>query len=240
MLENAESIIKTLRWGTNQFVYELTLVDRETMEIAVHPDACVRVKAPLNATEAIIETKLRKRAGWIIRQIRYFNQFNPLTPPRSYLSGETHLYLGRHYRLKTIPFQSDSVKLMRGFFIVETKEDVSPAHVKTLMEDWYLEKAQFHFQKILKRCIENFPQTVELPELHLRAMKKRWGSMSRNGVLTLNPELIKAPIECIDYVITHELCHLVHPNHSPDFYRLLDYLIPQWEKVKHRLELTMS
>jgi predicted metal-dependent hydrolase len=70
-------------------------------------------------------------------------------------------------------------------------------------------------------------------------MKKRWGSLSDKGTVTLNTNLIKAPKECIDYVVTHELCHLKYHDHSSEFYKLLDSVIPEWKKIKHKLELSM-
>jgi len=77
------------------------------------------------------------------------------------------------------------------------------------------------------------------PALSIKKMQKRWGSLSKKGVVTLNTDLVKAPKECIDYVVTHELCHLIHHNHSPEFYKLLESAIPQWEEIKHKLELSL-
>jgi len=78
-----------------------------------------------------------------------------------------------------------------------------------------------------------------MPRLQVRRNEKRWGSLSRGGILTLNTDLIRAPRECIDYVITHELCHLKCHDHSPEFYRLLEKVMPDWEKRKHKLELAL-
>lgn len=77
-------------------------------------------------------------------------------------------------------------------------------------------------------------------ELHIRKMKSRWGSYAPSGRLTLNLELIKAPIECIDYVIAHELCQAVYPHHGPKFYRLLETVMPDYSRRKAKLELTLS
>jgi predicted metal-dependent hydrolase len=77
------------------------------------------------------------------------------------------------------------------------------------------------------------------PKLSMKRMQKRWGSLSDKGTVTLNIDLIRAPKECIDYVVTHELCHLKYHDHSPEFYKLLDAVLPGWEKIKHKLELCM-
>jgi predicted metal-dependent hydrolase len=74
------------------------------------------------------------------------------------------------------------------------------------------------------------------PILILRSMQKRWGSAQKDSRIALNPELVRAPSTCIDYVIAHEICHLKQPNHGPEFFRLLDGAFPNWRKAKHRLE----
>ncbi|MBU4485696.1 MAG: M48 family metallopeptidase, partial [Candidatus Delongbacteria bacterium] len=79
----------------------------------------------------------------------------------------------------------------------------------------------------------------EIPKIVVKKMKTRWGSLSQSGILTINIELIKAPKECIDYVITHELCHLKYKDHSPKFYKLLESILPEWKKLKHKLELSL-
>ena len=92
-----------LRYGEREIRYEIVRRRRKTLEIAVTPDGSVVVVAPLDAPLNAIEAKLKKRAAWITRQQRYFSQFLPRTPERRYIAGETHLYLGRQYRLKVIP-----------------------------------------------------------------------------------------------------------------------------------------
>jgi len=81
---------------------------------------------------------------------------------------------------------------------------------------------------------------IDQPKLSIKRMKTRWGSLSDKGTVTLNTDLIRAPKECIDYVVTHELCHLKYHDHSPEFYALLDSIIPGWKKVKDRLAVTLS
>jgi predicted metal-dependent hydrolase len=212
-----------------------------TMEIAVHPDGTVLVKAPQKSEIQQIEDKVRKRARWILKQLNYFDQFQPITPPRSFVNGETHLYLGKQYRLKISSGTISSVKLANGYFNINCLGAVTPEKARTLLNTWYNDKAKLHFHERFENCWLNFShRNVPKPELSIKRLQKRWGSLSEKGTLTLNSALIRAPKECIDYVITHELCHIIHHNHSPEFYKLLETVMPDWEQIKHKLELTLS
>jgi predicted metal-dependent hydrolase len=234
----------TVLFGREAISFKLFFVDRKTMEIAVHPDKTVIVKAPMGANYATVEQKVRKRAGWIKRQLDFFRQFDPRTPVRNYVGGETHLYLGRRYRLKISQGQLNEVKLVQGFFRISVDckggRPVVPAMVKRLLDAWYAEKASLRFQESFDRCWPWFERISQRkPRIQIRRMKKRWGSLSKNELLTLNADLIRAPKECIDYVITHELCHLHYHDHGSNFYRLLEKVMPGWEKRKAILELVM-
>jgi predicted metal-dependent hydrolase len=229
-----------ISYGGAEISYGIIYSARKTMEIAVKPDCSVLVRAPFHTEADFIEKRLQKRAVWILRQIQHFERFQPLTPERCYVNGETHLYLGRQYRLKIVKGDENAVCLSRGIFRVTTKNEPSPAIVKKLLQDWYAKKAAEIFTESLERYWPHFSKfKVVKPQLRLRRMKRRWGSMSGRGIMTLNTELIKAPKECIDYVVIHELCHLIHRNHGPGFYRLLALIIPDWEKKKQKLELCL-
>ena len=229
-----------LAWGGRTIDYTLLFCDRKTMEIAVCPDSSVVVKAPMDTSEELVEQKLVKRARWIVRQMNYFGQFNPKTPVRCYVSGETHLYLGRQYRLKIVQGAENSVRLTHGYFFVTTMEAPKPDLTRKLLEEWYMEKAREQFGHSLDRCLAKLKDhAIPEPQITIRRLKKRWGSLSEKGTMTLNRDLIRAPRECIDYVVTHELCHLICRDHSSRFYDLLESVVPGWEKVKHRLELSM-
>ena len=112
--------LHSVQYGEHRIDFAIVRRERTTLEIAVEPDASVVVAAPLETTLVAIEEKVRKRAAWIRRQQRYFIQFLPRTPDRQYVAGETHLYLGRQYRLKVVPHLQATVKLVRGFIVVQT------------------------------------------------------------------------------------------------------------------------
>lgn len=239
----------SVSYGQKTIAFNLLYCERKTMEIAVHPDNTVVVKAPVQSDIALIEKKIRQRARWILKQLNYFKQFVPKTPARCYVNGETHLYLGKQYRLKIVKGPENSVKLTRGFFHITCRNEPTSETARKLLHQWYFEKAQLHFAASMDRCWQKMgrldinkpilavPSTP--PRLSIKRMHKRWGSLSAKGTVTLNTELIRAPQACIDYVVMHELCHLQYHDHSLKFYRLLNAVMPGWEKIKHTLELCM-
>lgn len=230
----------TVVYAHETIPFNVMYADRKTMEIAVHPDSMVVIKAPCGTDFAEVQKRVLGRAGWIRRQLEYFRQFEPRTPGRSYVGGETHLYLGKQYRLKISSGEADVVKLIRGHFHIVVKGNATSDKVKTLLECWYADKSATRFKESYER---NWPYFEKLslakPRLQIRRMRKRWGSLSKGGILTLNTDLIRAPRECIDYVIIHELCHLHHHDHGPGFYNRIEKVMPDWEKRKHKLELAL-
>jgi len=231
----------SIAYGKENIPFELLFVDRKSMEIAVHPDNRVVVKAPVGAELIKIQARLTKRAGWIKRQRDYFGQFDPRTPARRYVGGESHLYLGRRYRLKIIRGEVNHVKLMQGYFRIAVNGAPTPERIKQLLDKWYLKKAREWFLEVLSQYLPEFGLPgPSSPKLSIRRMKTRWGSLSPNCTLTLNVDLIRAPKECIEYVVAHELCHMKHRQHNGDFYRLLEQRMPDWEMRKHKLELSLT
>ena len=234
-----KSIACTISYGKTEINYELLMMNRKSLEIAVHPDKSVVVKAPASSTIEAIEEKIRKRARWIKRQIAFFNQFDPRTPDRRYIEGESHLYLGRKYRLNIEKSERDKVLLKNGYFYIECVEE-SPSHIKGIMDAWYKRRAKMYLSKVFDDCWKGFKKgDTEKPSLKLQKMDKRWGSLSTKGQMTLNLNLIQAPKACIEYVVIHEICHLIHHNHGPEFYKLLDRTMPDWMKRKYKLEMSL-
>lgn len=230
----------SVNYGKECIRFQVLRVARKTLAIEVFPDSSVVVKAPGGTELEEIRRRVGKRARWIIKQQQYFRQFEPRTPARQFVGGETHLYLGRQYRLRVSEGGNDSVKLSRGYFLVTTTDSGGPDKIRLLLDKWYLAKAAATFHGSFARCWPYFEQLgLVKPRIQIRRMKKRWGSLSRGGLLTINLDLIRAPRECIDYVITHELCHLRCHDHSPEYYRLLEKMMPDWEKRKHTLELAL-
>ncbi|EPE9330830.1 M48 family metallopeptidase [Klebsiella aerogenes] len=205
--------------------------------IKVHPDCRVVVSAPEEADDLAVLTAVKKRGRWIYQQLRDFRRQLEYITPRKYISGESHYYLGKQYLLKVIeePAGVQRVKMLRGKLEVTLRQK-SPEKVRQLLIDWYKTRAKNVFAKRLEAMLEQALWVNAPPPLRVLTMQTQWGSCSPSGRLTLNPNLVKAPRECIDYVILHELCHLAEHNHSERFYRLMGQVMPEWEVVKTRLD----
>jgi hypothetical protein len=228
-----------MTFGHKTIAYEVQLLpSRKTMAIEVHPEGRVLVRAPADCPEDVIAHRVQKRAAWILRQLAEFERFQPRTPPRHYVNGESHLYLGRQYRLKVLSGASSDVRVERGQLFVTLLAPSSAERVRAVLQRWYLARARLHFGEALDTILPRF-EGLERPRLIIRTMQSRWGSLSSASTMTLNVKLIRAPRVCIEYVVAHELCHLKHRGHDAAFHQLLEQVMPDWAKRKERLELAL-
>ncbi len=230
----------SIKYGTKTIAFQLERSPRKTLAIEVHPDSSVQLIAPEGSSLEDIKLKVEKRAKWILKQQDYFEQFLPHSPIREYVSGETHYYLGKRYVLKVTQGNENNVKLSGGQLVV-TQMQPSQVNVKTALAAWYYTHAKKKFTSLTGQALLKFKQEdLTVHALEICRMKNRWGSCTPKGKIILNPELIKAPSKCIEYVIIHELCHLIIPNHTPAFYALLEEKYPDWKKWKIKLERLMA
>lgn len=143
--------------------------------------------------------------------------------------------------MKLVRRVDERVKLKGAYLTVASLDCADPAKVKALVTAWYREKATLRLKErfdVISRRFRRFGLAPSL--LILRSMPRRWGSYTNTGRILLNPDLIRAPTHCIDYVITHELIHLAYPDHGTDFQEMLDALMPDWRSRKVRLEHLLS
>ncbi|UCP16389.1 M48 family metallopeptidase [Aeromonas media] len=205
--------------------------------IKVHPDCRVVVSAPLEADNDAVLSAVKQRGRWIYEQLRDFREQLEHVTPRQYISGESHYYLGKQYLLKVIeaPDAMQGVKLLRGKLEVSVRQR-SAEKVRELLADWYKARAKEVFARRLNAMLDQAIWITGRPPLRILTMQTQWGSCSPHGRITLNPHLVKASSESIDYVILHELCHIAEHNHSEHFYRLMSQVMPGWEKTKERLD----
>ena len=208
--------------------------DIKNITLKVKPTCEVILTAPLLTTDEHIEYILKKRQDWISKKIAFYTA-NYKPQIKEYVSGENFKYLGKNYRLKIIQSDDECVKLQRGYIQIFIKNKSNLEKKKKLLNDWYLLKAENYFKKIIAKYSNIV--NVNIQNIRIRQMKTRWGSCnSAKSYINLNSELIKKPSNAIEYVIFHELAHLIHPNHSREFYNYLSTYMSDWRKRKSRLE----
>jgi predicted metal-dependent hydrolase len=238
-------IAERVQYGSKEVLFHLEYSNRKSLGITVTPEMEVLVKAPVDTSIEKVKEKIRKKAPWIIKQQSFFLSFQPKTPKRKYISGETHLYLGRQYRLLIMNdefgIENERVLLSGGFLKVFTKEK---SEAESLIKAWYRKKAEQKLKEIAIPLIDDFASrhklSIQHSQLLIKEMPTRWGSCTPKGKIILNPELIKAPRGCIEYVIIHELCHLIHHDHTQKFIDLQTKEMKDWKKWKMKLEKLLA
>jgi predicted metal-dependent hydrolase len=232
--------MKEFIFGTFIYEYQLIKQDRRTLSLTVSPDLRIIVKCPFKAESERIEAFLQKKWFWLEKQLSFFKKYQRKSYEKEYVSGEGYLYLGRQYKLVVRKGRENSVSLTRGQLLVtSTKAVADGKHNKKLVEKWFVEKVEHIFKDRFNMILNKFSYR-EPPVLSIREMKKRWGSFLGESRILLNPKLIHVSKECIDYVITHELCHIKYRNHDKNFFKFLKHKYPRWEQVKEKLELIGS
>jgi predicted metal-dependent hydrolase len=223
-----------ITYGTLSIPYTVTFSNRKTLGITVAPNGSVYLKAPVDAGIKEIEERLRKRAGWVVKQQQYFRSFGNRIPEKRFVSGESHDYLGKQYLLRVTEGKPNSARYRGAFFEVICTPKSKAAE---LMAAWYRERAKVKFNEIAEPIVQRFKKYGVAPSaIYIQSMENRWGSCTPKGKVILNVALIKAPKPCIEYVITHELCHLLHRDHTKAFFELLSKEMPDWKRWKERLE----
>lgn len=232
-------VTQSAAYGEECFRYQVCFVPtrKDKIAIHVHPDGSVRVVAPERADLTAVKQAVMKKALWVLGHIKRAREQREHVLPREYVSGESFFYLGRRHVLKVSKTTGDAaaVKLIRGQFVVSTP-DSSPVVIKEALCGWYKEHARSYLGDRLAVVCDRLPWVPAVPQWRLRTMRKRWGSCSPKGVISLNQHLVKAPTACIDYVLLHELCHLKEHNHGKGFYRLLAKHLPEWKSLKAKLD----
>jgi hypothetical protein len=215
---------------------------RKTVTVAVDPGAGVVLKAPANATMGRLDDAVKTKAPWILQRLVEFREFGPGPVPKEFISGESYAYLGRRYRLR-IELESDtttaSASVHGAFLAISLPRNGVPeqrcALVRQAIVAWYRKQAH----RRLPGRVEIYASRagVRPPSVLIREQVKRWGSCNSKGELRFNWRVMMAPVSLVDYVVAHEVCHLVVRDHSKRFWKLLRTILPDYEGRRARLRV---
>lgn len=231
-----------IEFGNRKINFEIKRGNRKkSVAIHVHPTATVTVLTPRHLDDKKIRMIIRKKARWIIEKQEQIKSNRDSNPVKEFVSGESFPYLGRHYRLKVIKGSSDTegyCRLVNGRFLVELNGNSGGREdrvaVKRSLIKWYLEHAK---EKIGGRVGRFGQQIGRWPaNIEIKNQQRRWGSCSHNGNIRFNWKIVMAPISLMDYVIVHELCHLIYPRHSAHFWQKVQSVIPDYKKRRDWLK----
>ncbi len=225
-----------ITWGDTKLTYAIRRSARrkKTVAVMVDPGGGVLLVAPEDFPTSRLDEVARRKAGWIVQRLRGLGSNGVPPSPREFVSGESVMYLGRHYRLKVHPNTLGEAKLRGGWLHVPAPAgEGQPDHVRAALVEW-----------LRRHAAERLPERVEawrskvgvaMPRVVIADQQKRWGSCDRSGTIRLNWRIIQAPMRLVDYVVVHELVHLRHRGHGRDYWQALGRIMPDYERRREDL-----
>ncbi|MBL3548862.1 M48 family metallopeptidase [Chryseobacterium sp. KMC2] len=227
-------MIESIQYGKDRIEFELKYSKRKSVGVKILPDSSVVVSAPMEVPMDRIKELLLKKASWIIKQKSFFLQFESTIFDYEVKSGYSIYYLGRQYKFTVEKSYKEEVSYKGNLFLVSTR---SKDRARDLFLEWLKIKAANKITEIAKPIIKKFSERFEAPKsIYFQDMPTRWGSCTVNNKLIFNPKLVHTPKRCIEYVVMHELCHIVNKHHDQNFFDLLTVMMPDWERRKAKLD----
>lgn len=213
-------------------MYQIKIIKKNIKHIYIRikPPANIVISAPHQTTPKTIDNLLKQKENWIKKQFKSLKLQS--SQDLEYSDGEEFYFLGKCYQLQLHHAPYSHIQIDAKQLKLYTPNPNSKEHKQQLIEQWYYEQAKIYFEK----AVAKYHPIVNRPihKIRIKKMKTRWGSCNHSkGYINLNVELLKKPIESLEYVVFHELVHLIHPNHSRDFYDFIAQYMPDW---KHRVK----
>lgn len=222
---------KTLLPTGREISWELTRKPVKNVNIRVRADGSVRVSAPRWVSDRQVEEILQSRAAFLEKALNKFAALEKKVPENPvYGQGETVYLLGRPYQIALRSGGKNQVSLEGETLCLTVTDPASEALRKKTMEAYYKDLCLQVTADLCRRIQPRLAHLgVPVPAVQVRSMTSRWGSCKPSqGKVTFARQLAEAPVECVEYVVWHELVHFLHPNHSPDFYACLEGFLPDW------------
>ncbi len=210
--------------------YIIAYSNRKTLNISVERDRSVVVRAPENLSLEKIEEIVQSKRNWIKDKINNSQKYPVDFKAKEFVSGESLLYLGRNYQLLVVDESFEGIRFNQSFSISKSNQ----GNANQLFKEWYLEKALVKIRPLAKKYSSNLG--VEYNDCKTSEMKYRWGSCTPKNNIIFNWRIVKAPMYVLEYLVAHELVHLIESNHTPEFWNILSIQVPNYEKSKKWLK----
>ncbi|MCD4652739.1 M48 family metallopeptidase [bacterium] len=216
--------------------YNLVRSNRKTISIYIERDGSITIRVPESFVREDVEKIIEGKRYWIYKSLAEWRELNATRVQRQFVSGEGFLYLGRSYRLKLVRDQKQSLVLKQGYFLMPSDNTGSPAsNPDDMFKEFYRERGKI---KIPERVsyyegkMGVYPQDVRVMEL-----KNRWASCTSKGRLNFHWKCMMAPVIILDYIVVHEMTHLIHSNHTEVFWNEVDKVLPDYRERKKWLRV---
>lgn len=209
--------------------YALTRSKRKTASLHIERDGTVSLIVPETLPQEKIEEVLEAKRLWIYRGLADWRERNAARVNREFVNGEGFLYLGRSYRLRWVDEQKEPLLLKDGRFMLRRPAEGKPAFDPTeVFKEFYRTKGR---ERIRQRVALYEPRLgVTSKAMRIMELGHRWASCSADGVLNFHWKSMMAPLKVLDYIVVHELAHLVHPRHTADFWNSVDRILPDYRE----------
>ncbi|MGO1247308.1 MAG: M48 family metallopeptidase [Oceanisphaera sp.] len=231
---NAPDTTGEYRDGNGFIVQVFRTTRRKSADIRVEEGAVSVVVPERTPVERIDQLLLAKRA-WVLEKLALQRAITP-TSDKHFVSGEAFPYLGRNYRLKVTTGVFQPVKLLQGRLTLQVPASRQQPHmIRNALIRWYKHQAGLKIRQKVRRYAPLVG--VEPISVTIKSFKSRWGSCTSDGKLEFNWRILLAPNRMVDYIVIHELCHLIHHDHSPDFWREVSRVMPDYQACRDWLKI---
>lgn len=210
--------------------YDIIYSNRRTIGITVERDRRVVVRAPKHAVSAAVAAIVEQKRLWIWNKLRDPRKYPHSRPEKEFVAGEAFLFLGQSFGLKLVSERRGDVRFDGRYFELSRDDRRT---VRELFVAWYRAQAKVHLTPRVDAMAR--AMGIAAKRIVVREMTSRWGSCSPSGTLTFNWRIVQAPTGVVDYLIAHELAHVIEPAHSPDFWNIVAVHVPAWEKARRWL-----
>lgn len=218
--------------------FEINIIRKNIKNIHLSilpPDGRIRVSAPINTKDGVIRMLIISKSSWIKKQqLKFENQTRQTK--REYVSGESHYHEGKRYLLNVIPSRSVACVMIRNMKYIDlyVKENSTQNQKQLILDKWYRDDLKSKVENLISKWTEIIG--VNVNSFKIRRMKTRWGSCNINTKnILINFELAKTNINCLEYVVVHEIVHLLERHHNDNFKMLMDNYLPKWRQYKSEL-----
>jgi predicted metal-dependent hydrolase len=210
--------------------YQIKYSNRKTLNISVERDRSIIVRAPHYLTADKIDKIVQSKRQWIKEKLNHAQKYPLVTESKEFVSGETLMYLGKNFQLLVVDEEFEGIEFDQRFKISK----VNQPKANELFKKWYLKQALIKIEPLATKYAKSLG--VKYNQFKTSEMKYRWGSCTPANSIIFNWRIIKAPMYVLEYLVAHELVHLIENNHTPRFWNILSIQVPNYEKAKNWLK----